>query len=104
MYNPVVDSRRLTFGTSGYFYNRHPLLYDRPTESLWFSDGNTMTAVAGHYKGTSLDRVAHLPVVPWASSRADHPRIRLVIGADRSIRPSRTESTEDVRLRQVSTN
>lgn len=88
-YDPVIDATRLTFGTSGYFYDRYPLLYDRSTGSLWRCDGDEMTAVTGHYKGTSLARLARLPIQNWSSCRDEHPQTRLVVGADRSIKPKR---------------
>lgn len=84
VYDAAVGSSRLTFGTSGYIYNKHPLLYDRSTESLWLCDGESMRALSGHFKGTSLSRRARPDVETWSSCRSEHPRMRLVIGADRS--------------------
>jgi hypothetical protein len=85
-YGSVVGSTRLTFGTSGYSYQRRPLLYDRATESLWLSDDAALTALSGPYKGTVLPRIASLPVQPWSSACSDHPQTRLVVGADRSVK------------------
>jgi hypothetical protein len=83
-YDPVVDSTRLTFGTSGYYYGNRPLLYDRATESLWVNDGQSVRAVSGHYKGKSLTRIANLPLEEWSNCRTGHEQTRLMIGAERS--------------------
>jgi hypothetical protein len=83
-YDPVVDSTRLTFGTSGYYYGNRPLIYDRATESLWVNDGQSVQAVSGFYKGKSLTRIGSVPLVEWSDCRTGHEQTRLIIGADRS--------------------
>lgn len=85
-YSSVVGSTRLTFGTSGYYSQQRPLLYDRATESLWRSDDAALTALSGFYKGTVLPRIASLPLQPWSSGRSRHPQTRLIVGADRSVK------------------
>jgi hypothetical protein len=83
-YEAVLDGKRVTLGHSGYFFENHPVLYDRATESLWTEQGAAMVAIAGRRKGAALKRIAKLELVPWSTWKADHPEGKLLIGADRS--------------------
>jgi hypothetical protein len=83
-FEALVDRHRLTFGHSGYFFRNHPILYDRGTESLWTEQEGVMVAIAGHYRGSSLKRLAELEFVDWSSWKADHPEGKLLVGANRS--------------------
>lgn len=70
MYDPVLDGRRLTFGTSGWLYQSTVVLYDRRTESLWPQiDG---VAISGKYRGTPLAKVAARDTT-WGAWLAAHP-------------------------------
>lgn len=84
VYEPTVDGRRVTLGSSGYFLNRRPLLYDRGTESLWVEQPEGLAAIAGRRKGVLLRRLTQPALVAWGDWRAQHPAGRLVVGADRS--------------------
>ena len=84
VYNPILEGRRLTLGTSGYLLDGRPLLYDRGTESLWRRDASGLRAIAGPLKGAALTRVQHLTPTSWSSWRVGNPGGRLVVGADRS--------------------
>jgi hypothetical protein len=84
VYDPVVDGERISLGSSGYFHDGKPLLYDRGTESLWVEHDGGLRAIAGAQKGRTLPRLANPATVTWSRWRADHPHSRLVVGADRT--------------------
>ena len=84
VFDPVLDGRRLTFGSSGYFFDRRPLLYDRGTESLWLVSGERLRCVAGATRGSELKRIEHARLMDWHRWQAENPDGRLVVGADRS--------------------
>jgi hypothetical protein len=90
VYEPVVDGARITLGSSGYIHQGRPLLYDRGTESLWLADLDGLKAVAGAYRGRTLRVVARPVPVSWSRWRSEHPRGRLVVGADRCKNPPRS--------------
>jgi hypothetical protein len=79
-----LSGRRVMMATTGYFFKRRPMLYDRGTESLWIEDGEVLKSLAGKSKGQQLARVAKPVPVTWVSWLAQHGRGRLVIGADRT--------------------
>jgi Protein of unknown function (DUF3179) len=83
-FETTLDGYRLTMGHSGYFFGRSPILYDRGTESLWSEKDGAMVAVAGRRKGATLKRIAQLPMVAWSDWKSEHPKGKLLIGADRS--------------------
>lgn len=84
LYDPVIDGKRITLGSSGYFRERRPLLYDRGTESLWINSGDKIDAIAGKLKGKSLPKIGKPTLVSWGTWRDQHPDSRLIVGADRS--------------------
>ncbi|HEX8203555.1 MAG TPA: DUF3179 domain-containing (seleno)protein [Isosphaeraceae bacterium] len=84
VYETVLDGRRLTLGSSGYFLGRRPLWYDRGTESLWIERTEGLAAVAGPRAGTVLRRLRQPILVSWDDWRSEHPEGRLIVGADRS--------------------
>ncbi len=83
VFDPVVEGERVTMGVSGYFHKDAPMLYDRGTESLWVRDGEALAAIAGKHRGRKLRQVARPPAISWDRWREEHPRGRLVVGADR---------------------
>lgn len=87
-YDPNVEGRRLHFGLSGYFVHpveRHPLLYDRETESLWMvQPDHQIRCVAGTLRGTQLRHLGRGEPRDWSDWLYENPRTRLVVGADRS--------------------
>jgi hypothetical protein len=84
VFDPVVDGKTITFGCSGYFHDRRPLLYDRGTESFWSVTPDGLRCVAGKSKGTTLKLITHVTPVAWGDWISDHPQSRLIVGADRS--------------------
>jgi len=85
VFEPIVEGHRITLGMSGYFHDRKPMLYDRGTESLWVQrDDGTLESIAGRYRGSSLRSIGKLAPVSWGDWRWQHPKSRLLIGADRS--------------------
>jgi hypothetical protein len=84
VYEPILDGRRVTLGSSGYFLGRLPLWYDRGTESLWIERPEGLAAVAGSRTGAVLRRIRQPMLVSWDDWRAEHPAGRLIVGADRS--------------------
>jgi len=83
IFDATIDGRRVTLTSSGYFHGQSPILYDRGTESLWIERDDTLTAIAGKYKGKHLTQVARPVPIAWHTWRLSNPRSRLVIGADR---------------------
>jgi len=84
VFDPMFKGQRLTMGLSGYLRDHKPVLYDRGTESLWVIEGNELKSFAGRLKGSALRRIQHPIPVAWNDWRSQHPRGRLVVGADRS--------------------
>jgi len=84
VYEAVLDGRRVSMGTSGYFLGQRPLLYDRGSESLWIGAKDKLRAIAGPRKGQTLRRVAHPTPVAWGDWHWKYPKSRLLVGADRS--------------------
>jgi len=85
VYEPLLEGHRITLGMSGYFHDRKPLLYDRGSESLWVQDNEgALGAIAGRYKGSRLRPIARPAPVSWGDWQRQHPKSRLLIGADRS--------------------
>jgi hypothetical protein len=84
IYDPVLDGQRLTLGHAGYIHQGRPLLYDRGTESLWVADTDALIAIGGPLRGSRLPRLAQPSPVTWSQWRSQHPKSRLVVGADRS--------------------
>ncbi len=84
IYNPVLNGERLTMGSSGYFLDKKPLLYDRKTESFWIAEGKILRAVAGPLKGATLKRIKHGHPIAWSSWQGQYPESRLIVGADRT--------------------
>jgi len=84
LFDPVVDGQRITMGSSGYFLDRKPVLYDRGSESFWVVKADGVVSLAGKYKGKVLKQIQHMVPVLWGEWSSQHPKSRLVIGADRS--------------------
>jgi hypothetical protein len=85
LYEPIVDGQRVTLGMSGYFQDRRPLLYDRGTESIWReTSAGVIESIAGRYRGSRLRSIEIQAPVAWSDWRRQHPKSRLLVGADRS--------------------
>ena len=84
VYDATNEGRRMSFGHSGYFLGKNPVLYDRATESLWVSVDNSLKALTGKLRGKSLPRMSTLKAETWSAYRVRNPQGRLLIGADRS--------------------
>jgi hypothetical protein len=83
VYDPTLEGRRLTLGTSGYFHQRRPLLYDRGAESFWVPTEENVVALTGTHKGKSLRRLDAPRFTTWAEWQAEHPGSPVLVGADR---------------------
>ena len=83
VYESQLDGQRVTMGLTGYVHVQGPMLYDRGTLSLWIPDDDTLRAISGAHKGQRLKRVSRASVVDWSRWSREHPRSRLVVGADR---------------------
>ena len=83
VYDPLVEGQRVIMGMSGYFHQNTPMLYDRETESLWIRDGEVLKALTGKLKGRKLPQVSRPSSASWKRWRTEHPKGRLVVGADR---------------------
>ncbi|HEU5116144.1 MAG TPA: DUF3179 domain-containing (seleno)protein, partial [Isosphaeraceae bacterium] len=100
-FDPRLESgHRLRMGSTGYFLDKQPLLYDRDTESLWVAKSRGLQALAGPHRGHLLPRSSHLRHCSWSTWKSDHPEGRVLVGADRSVeraRKARIASEELVR-------
>jgi hypothetical protein len=82
-FDPTLDGKVVTLGSSGYYLKHEPILYDAATESLWCPDDTGLVAIAGARKGAVLARIARFKPVPWGRWTRDNPGGRLIVGADR---------------------
>lgn len=81
VFDPRLDGRRITMGSSGFTVDGHHVLYDRGTESLWIDRGDGMTAFSGKHKGRTLPLVRRLTVTSWGEWQAGNPSSRLLVGS-----------------------
>lgn len=85
LYEPTLDGRRVTPGSSGYLHDDAPLLYDRETKSLWLICETGLIAVAGRrHKVVGLRPLGPVALECWDDWQARYPSCRLVADADRS--------------------
>lgn len=99
VYDPMLAGTRVLLGSSGLFYDparRLPLLYDRDTESLWLVDDHVLRCVTGARKGTTMPHLGQGRPIAWADWVDQHPRGRLLVGADREAPPEIPEVTAQV--------
>lgn len=82
-FDPRLDGRRITLGSTGYLYGVRPLLYDRGTESLWAQQDAELVAVAGPLRGSRLPASTPATLASWSDWQSRYPHGRLVVGADR---------------------
>lgn len=97
----VYDARpqsgpRPRMGSTGYFLDSHPLLYDRRTESLWVAGSAGLKALSGPRRGECLPFSQRLELCSWSAWKDKHPDGQVLVGADRSgekypVRPAFTE-------------
>jgi hypothetical protein len=85
LFDPELDGHRVTLGSSGYFHDQTPLLYDRETESLWMVDDTELVSVAGRRKGSRLNSLGQASLQSWGDWQDQYPQCRLLVGADRSV-------------------
>ncbi len=70
VFDPVVDGRRLRFGTSGLLRHSDLVMWDDATESLWQQIGGE--GLVGAYAGHRLD-VVPSAIVSWRNFKAGYP-------------------------------
>ncbi len=80
----MLDGRAFTFGTTGYSSEQKPLLYDRPTRSLWLPADSALVCVNGERKGTELPADRQATRMTWSEWLSEHPQTRILFGNDRS--------------------
>ncbi len=89
-FDPQLESGpRLRMGSTGYFLENRPLLYDRETESLWVVENRGLQALAGPHRGHLLPLSTHLQHCSWSTWKSDHPEGQVLVGADRSVERAR---------------
>ncbi|MBI4362658.1 MAG: DUF3179 domain-containing protein [Euryarchaeota archaeon] len=69
-FDPVIDGKRYTFGTSGKLRNSDLVMYDRETGSLW--QQATAEAILGPLAGSSLRRIP-VETARWGDWRRQFP-------------------------------
>ncbi len=84
VYDALWDGRRATMAATGYYFDQHPLLYDRRTQSLWREQDDGLVSMAGKAKGTRLARLEKPVPTAWKDCIGRAETVRLVVGADRS--------------------
>ena len=71
VFDPVIDGRRLRFGTSGLLRNSDLVMWDDATESLWQQIGGE--GLVGAYAGHRLD-VIPSAIVSWRDFTVGYPQ------------------------------
>jgi hypothetical protein len=84
VFDRTVRGAAVTFGTTGYTYDKQPMLYDRKTCSLWLPRGDQLVCVNGALKGTELPPLQKPGLVPWEEWKAKHPESSILMGNDRN--------------------
>jgi hypothetical protein len=79
-----------TFGTTGYSRLKSPVLYDRPSRSLWTFEGGEFVCVNGSAKGRKLEPHHPLSATSWGDWLSRFPKTSVVVGNDRG-KPIPTE-------------
>lgn len=97
IYDPILEGRKISFGVSGYFHDRRPILFDRDTESLWIARDDRLESIAGERRGKALPLISRPTTVPWGEWSSSNPGGRLVVGAIRE--PIRRDQGDLARLR-----
>ncbi|WP_165245764.1 DUF3179 domain-containing (seleno)protein [Paludisphaera soli] len=88
VYDPRLDGRRITLGSTGFSMGGKHVLYDRGTESLWADGEGALVAFSGPHKGKKLALVERGKSVSWSEWRDENPGSRLVVGSlDRRAAP-----------------
>ncbi|MCA1686785.1 MAG: DUF3179 domain-containing protein, partial [Planctomycetia bacterium] len=70
-------------GTTGYSYEKRPLLYDRKTRSLWIPQGDALVCVNGESKRTRLPAWIVPEAITWGQWKRSHPDTSVLFGNDR---------------------
>ena len=74
------EGEPIDFGVSGYVYRNTYLIYDRPTESLWYAlDEDEWTAVSGPRQGDTIPYELKEPM-PLGQWRDKHPDTVVLVG------------------------
>jgi hypothetical protein len=81
VYDPRLDGRRITLGSTGFSKAGRHVLYDRGTESLWAEGEAALVAFSGPHKGRKLALVERGKPVSWGEWRDENPGSRLVVGS-----------------------
>jgi hypothetical protein len=84
IFDPRVDGKRLSLGTSGYTLDGNLLLYDHETESLWIEERDSVLALSGRQKGNRLPLLARPALIPWSDWKSRNPWSRLLVGTHES--------------------
>jgi hypothetical protein len=75
VYGREIDGGVVTFGTTGYTYDRTFVLYDRKNESLWYPHKpSEMNGLCGPYAGSILPFLAmpeRMRLADWRDNHAD---------------------------------
>jgi hypothetical protein len=83
IFERTVRGAAITFGTTGYSYDRQPLLYDRKTRSLWLPRSDQMVCVNGDLKGSVLAPLPKPSLYEWGQWKTMHPTSTALMGNDR---------------------
>lgn len=84
VYDRSLDDKPISFGNSGYCYQKAFVLYDRGTDSLWYPHPEGLTAISGPLVGRVLPELDRPEEVRWGTWRRRNPDTLVLVGADRS--------------------
>ncbi|GEM_PF-1416118 len=85
VYERSLNGQVVSFGSSGYCYQKAFVLYDRATDSLWHPNHEGLKAITGPLAGAVLPRVnVTIERTTWGKWRRQHPDTQVVVGGDRS--------------------
>ena len=83
VYSRVVAGDTLTFGASGWTYERTFILYDHESESMWLPmpeakpDQTALVCISGKYADTILDEIPSSKI-PWNQWKNAHPNTKFM--------------------------
>jgi len=88
VYGREINGEVLSFGTTGYTYDRTFVLYDRKTQSTWYPyEGNEMNALSGPFTGSTLPFLAMPERMPLGEWRRQHPDSLVLLRPKAKITP-----------------
>jgi hypothetical protein len=82
VYSRELEGEALTLAASGWTYFSTFVLYDKESESIWFSDvghnGRLLRCVSGFHQDKVLEILPHLRML-WRSWKVSYPDTKIMV-------------------------